>query len=61
MPGKTCRSRFMVFRAAGAIGDCHGFEELRMLLLEPRENGMLATMLRSKEEGRDAKEAFRGP
>jgi len=31
-----------------------------MVLLEPREAGMLATTLRSPEEVRDAKDAFRG-
>jgi DNA end-binding protein Ku len=31
-----------------------------MVLLEPRESGMLATTLRSPEEVRDAKDAFRG-
>jgi DNA end-binding protein Ku len=35
-------------------------ERDHVVLLEPRETGMLATMLRSPEEVRDAKEAFRG-
>ena len=35
-------------------------ERDHVVLLEPREAGMLATMLRSPEEVRDAKDAFRG-
>ena len=35
-------------------------ERDHVVLLEPRESGMLATMLRSPEEVRDAKGAFRG-
>jgi DNA end-binding protein Ku len=35
-------------------------ERDHVVLLEPRDAGMLATMLRSPEEVRDAKEAFRG-
>jgi Ku protein len=35
-------------------------ERDHVVLLEPRESGMLATMLRSPEEVRDAKDAFRG-
>jgi DNA end-binding protein Ku len=35
-------------------------ERDHVVLLEPRETGMLATMLRSPEEVRDAKDAFRG-
>jgi DNA end-binding protein Ku len=35
-------------------------ERDHIVLLEPRETGMLATMLRSPEEVRDAKDVFRG-
>jgi DNA end-binding protein Ku len=35
-------------------------ERDHVVLLEPRETGMLATMLRSPEEVREAKDAFRG-
>ena len=44
----------------GAVATMIMHERDHVLLLEPRETGMLATMLRSPEEVRDAKEAFRG-
>jgi DNA end-binding protein Ku len=44
----------------GALATVIMHERDHVVLLEPRESGMLATMLRSPEEARDAKEAFRG-
>jgi DNA end-binding protein Ku len=44
----------------GALATAIMHERDHVLLLEPRESGMLATTLRSPEEVRDAKDAFRG-
>jgi Ku protein len=44
----------------GALATVIMHERDHVLLLEPRESGMLATTLRSPEEVRDAKDAFRG-
>ena len=44
----------------GALATLIMHERDHVVLLEPREDGMLATILRSPEEVRDAKEAFRG-
>jgi Ku protein len=63
---EASQEAFSVLREAmrrkeiGALASVIMHERDHVVLLEPRENGMLATMLRSKEEVRDAKEAFRG-
>ena len=44
----------------GALATVIMHERDHVVLLEPRDSGMLATMLRTDEEVRDAKEAFRG-
>jgi len=44
----------------GALATVIMHERDHVVLLEPRESGMLATTLRSPEEVRDAKDAFRG-
>jgi DNA end-binding protein Ku len=44
----------------GALASVVMHERDHVVLLEPRDNGMLATMLRSPEEVRDPKDAFRG-
>ena len=45
----------------GALATVIMHERDHVVLLEPRESGMCATTLRSPEEVRDAKDAFRGP
>ena len=44
----------------GALATVIMHERDHVVLLEPRDSGMLATVLRTDEEVRDAKEAFRG-
>ena len=44
----------------GALATVIMHERDHVVLLEPRESGMLATTLRSPEEVRDAKDVFRG-
>ena len=44
----------------GALATVIMHERDHVVLLEPRDTGMLATVLRSPEEVRDAKDAFRG-
>jgi Ku protein len=60
------REAFAVIRDAmrkkeiGALATVIMHERDHVVLLEPRESGMLATTLRSPEEVRDAKDVFRG-
>src|SRR3954453_2480403 len=62
----TSQEAFAVLREAMHKKEIGGFatvimhERHHVVLLEPRDAGMLATMLRSPEEVRDAKDAFRG-
>ena len=44
----------------GALASVVMHERDHVVLVEPRDSGMLATILRSPEEVRDAKDAFRG-
>jgi DNA end-binding protein Ku len=44
----------------GALATVIMHERDHIVLLEPRDTGMLATMLRTDEEVRDSKDAFRG-
>ena len=63
---EASQEAFAVLREAmrkkeiGAIATVIMHERDHIVLLEPRDTGMLATMLRSEEEVRDSKDAFRG-
>jgi DNA end-binding protein Ku len=50
----------MRMKKIGGLATLIMHERDHVVLLEPRDAGMLATMLRSPEEVRDAKDAFRG-